>query len=197
MGYRTQQAITAGLVALLAFTAQSRVVAHEAHDRGRVSVLVRVDNVANVPVDVLRLAESRAADVFGGIAVQLEWIDGPIANHDGVIAPYTVVIMSRGAVEKRAAEERLADIVVGEAALLAHRAYIFYDRIAAIRVVLPCQLGSILGDVIAHELGHLMLPPNSHSATGIMRAGLEIRPGWVGTFDERQALLIRGLIATR
>jgi hypothetical protein len=195
--HQHQRALVAASIVIVAFTAQSRTFAREPHDRDRVSVLVRVDNVANVPLDVLRLSETRAAEVFGGIAVQLEWIDGPTANHDRVIAPFTVVIMSKGAVEEKAATERIADVVVGEAALLAHRAYIFYDRIAAVRVVLPRELGSILGDVIAHELGHLMLPPNSHSASGIMRSGLELKPGWLGTFDKQQALLIRNLIAAR
>jgi hypothetical protein len=192
-----RKALIAGLIVIVAFTAQSRVFARESHDSDRVSVLVRVDNVANVPVDVLRASEARAAEVFGGIAVQLEWIDGQTASHDGVITEYTVVIMARGAAQKKAATEGLADGVVGEAARLAHRAYIFYDRIVALRVVRPRALGSILGDVIAHELGHLMLPANSHSASGIMRPGLELRPGWADTFDERQALQIRGLIATR
>jgi hypothetical protein len=184
------------LIVIGAFTAQSRVFARESHERDRVSVLVRVENVANVPVDVLRASEARAADVFDGIAVQLEWIDGQTASRDGILAQYTVVIMSRGAAQKKAATEGLADVVVGEAARLAHRAYVYYDRIAALGER-PRALGSILGDVIAHELGHLMLPANSHSASGIMRAGLELRPGWAGTFDERQAQLIRGLIAAR
>jgi hypothetical protein len=192
-----QRALTAGLIVIVAFTAQSRVLARESDDREQVSALVRVENMANVPVDVLRLSEARAAEVFGRIAVQLEWIDSQTANRDEVVAQYTVVIMSRGAVQEKAGRESLADIVVGEAALTAHRAYIFYDRIAAIRAVPSRDVGPILGDVIAHELGHLMLPPNSHSASGIMRAGLELKPEWVGTFDERQALLIRGLIAAR
>ncbi len=197
MENRTQQALTAGLVAIAAFTAQSRVVARQSDTRDRASVLVRVENVANVPVQVLRLSEARAAEVFGRIAVQLEWIDGQTVINDDVVASYTVVIMSRSAVQEKAAKEALADIVVGEAALVARRAYIFYDRIAALRLVPPRDLAATLGDVIAHELGHLMLPPNSHSESGIMRAGLVLRPQWVDTFDKRQALLIRGLIAAR
>ena len=197
MKHLQQRALIAGLIVIAAFTTQSRVFAHESYDRDRVSVLVRVENLADVPLDVLRVSEARAAEVFGGIAVQLEWIDGQTASHDGVITQYTVVIMSRGAAQKKAATEGLADGVVGEAARLAHRAYVFYDRIAALGLVRPRALGSILGDVIAHELGHLMLPANSHSASGIMRPGLELRPGWAGTFDERQALQIRGLIAAR
>jgi hypothetical protein len=33
----------------------------------------------------------------------------------------------------------------------------------------------ILGYAIAHELGHLLLPPNSHSVGGIMRASLDMK----------------------
>ena len=197
MEYLQKRALVAGLIVFTAFPAQGRVFARESNDRDPMSVLVRVDNITNVPVDVLQLAEVRAAEVFGRIAVELQWIDGQTASHDGVIAPYTVVVMSKGAAQEKAVREDLADGVVGEAALKARRAYIFYDRIAALRVGLPRGLGSILGDVIAHELGHLMLPPNSHSANGIMRAGLELTPGWVGTFDKRQAQMIRGLIAAR
>ena len=197
MEHLHQRALTAGLIAIMAFTAQSRASAREPQDPERVSVLVRVDNMANVPADIVRVSEERAADVFGGIAVRLEWIDGQTANRDMVIAPYTVVLVSGGAVPDKAATKGPVDIVVGEAAAAAHRAYVFYDRIAAMRLISARDLASTLGDVIAHELGHLMLPANSHSASGIMRPGLELRPGWVGTFDERQARLIRGLIATR
>jgi hypothetical protein len=192
-----QRALIAALIVVVAFTAQNRVFAHGSQDHDRVSVLVRVDNMANVPDDVLRLSEARAREIFSRIAVHLEWIDSQTASRDEVVAPFTVVIMSKGAVQEKAATEDLADGVLGEAARVAHRAYIFYDRIVAVRVVVPRDLGSILGDVIGHELGHLMLPPNSHSANGIMRAGLELRPGWAGTFDKRQALLIRRVIAAR
>jgi hypothetical protein len=192
-----QSALTAGLIVIMAFAAQSRASARESRDPERVSVLVRIDNMANVPADIVRVSEGRAAEVFGGIAVQLEWIDGQTANRDMVIAPYTVVLVSGGAVPGKAAKRGLVDIVVGEAAAAAHRAYVFYDRIAAMRVISPLDLASTLGDVIAHELGRLMLPVASHSASGIMRPGLELRPGRVGTFDERQARLIRGVIAAR
>lgn len=197
MEYRTQQALTAGLVVVVAFTAQSRADAQDSNVPDRASIIVRVDNVANVPLDILRLSEARAADVFARIAVQLEWVDRERVSHGDVVASYTVVVMSSSAVQEKAAREGLADVVVGEAALAVHRAYVFYDRIAALRMAVPRDLASILGDVIAHELGHLMLPPNSHSASGIMRPGLILRPQWVDTFEKRQAQLIRGLIAAR
>jgi len=32
----------------------------------------------------------------------------------------------------------------------------------------------LLGYSIAHEMGHLLLPPNSHSISGVMRASLNL-----------------------
>ena len=40
------------------------------------------------------------------------------------------------------------------------------------------EMEVLLGHVIAHEIGHLLLPPNSHSLKGLM----------AGHMDQRQAL---------
>jgi len=55
------------------------------------------------------------------------------------------------------------------------RAYVFLDRVRAfVAINVPERLrqeadGIILGHVIAHELGHLLLPGAQHEAGGIMR----------------------------
>jgi hypothetical protein len=54
------------------------------------------------------------------------------------------------------------------------RAYVFYDRVRAAalaftKISLSETTGIILGHVVAHELGHLLLPGDAHSLTGIMR----------------------------
>jgi hypothetical protein len=49
-------------------------------------------------------------------------------------------------------------------------AWIFYDQIKEPAVRGELSLTQILGSVIAHELGHLLLGTNSHSRTGLMRA---------------------------
>jgi len=41
--------------------------------------------------------------------------------------------------------------------------------------------------VIAHELGHLMLPSLRHSARGIMRSGVDVHPRALETFTDPQA----------
>jgi len=64
---------------------------------------------------------------------------------------------------------------------------VLYDRIAALKVTTPRTIPSLLGDVIAHELGHLLLPLPGHSADGIMRPGLETKSWYVNTFTKPQA----------
>ena len=54
----------------------------------------------------------------------------------------------------------------------------------------------LLGHVMAHELGHLLLPHGAHSAAGLMRPALDraqVRAAIAGllTFTPDQAALIR------
>ena len=70
---------------------------------------------------------------------------------------------------------------------------VFYDRAAGLNAEWHVSLDDILGNVIAHELGHLLLGSNSHTADGIMRArwqGKELRQA--GLFNAEQAKRMRG-----
>ena len=47
-------------------------------------------------------------------------------------------------------------------------ANVFYGRLEGLQTSAACSRGVMLGHVIAHELGHLLLGHNSHSSSGIM-----------------------------
>jgi hypothetical protein len=47
---------------------------------------------------------------------------------------------------------------------------VFYDRVAELHANWNESLADTLGNVMAHELGHLLLGSNSHNGLGIMRA---------------------------
>lgn len=49
-------------------------------------------------------------------------------------------------------------------------AWVFYDQVKDSATETGLSLPQILGGIIAHELGHLLLGANSHSRTGLMRA---------------------------
>jgi hypothetical protein len=80
---------------------------------------------------------------------------------------------------------------------------VFFDQAMELHASWNVALADVLGNVMAHELGHLLLGSNSHSGVGIMRAhwqGEELRRLSRGSlwFTNEQADRIRGrLIGNR
>ena len=54
-------------------------------------------------------------------------------------------------------------------------AYVFYSRLQMIALASRGEDLNLMGLVIAHEIGHLLLPYGSHSETGVMRSRWELR----------------------
>ena len=83
-------------------------------------------------------------------------------------------------------------------------AYVFHHRVQdfVIKRTLFQQEALVLGLAIAHEIGHLLLPDNSHSRRGIMRGRLDRRDLRLATFGDlvftpQQADSIRAEVARR
>ena len=174
----------AGYVAaalLLAFS--SRILVAEPVATGDLpAIVVRVDNLVGVLPDDLQFAEGRTSEVFARIGARIRWIDQEESASQHITPAFTVVVEN--------AEGKGASLLI-DALGLAHpgvrRAYVFYDRIAALNVGTTRTIPSLLGDVIAHELGHLMLPLPGHTADGIMRPEVETKSWHVKTFTKPQA----------
>ena len=80
-------------------------------------------------------------------------------------------------------------------------AYVFFDRVREFADRGHIDVWVVLGCVIAHELGHLVLPLNAHAAEGIMLAqwdpGVLARAGGLPSFAPDQARLLRLRVASR
>jgi hypothetical protein len=153
-------------------------------------ITVRVDDKAGVQGVYLKFAKQRAAEVFAMRGVKLDWIDGEEANRLKVVASYTVLIMTEAPASLRAEMKRLAMDVMGQGAPLVGRAYIYYDRVLKLNPVPPRDIITTLGDVMAHELGHLMLP-TGHSNVGIMRPDINMTSRRLETFTDVEAAHLR------
>jgi hypothetical protein len=75
-------------------------------------------------------------------------------------------------------------------------AYAFYRRIEDVTRSIGADIGLILGHVIAHEIGHLLLPYDSHARGGLMQGGWDqkhAKRAEMGllTFTPEEAALIR------
>src|SRR5262245_39734834 len=164
--------------------AMSPIDARASDDIKMPTVVVRLDNVALVRTADLDFAESRAAEVFGRIGVRVTWIDEDTAFREHLRPPFTVVLINSGV--QLLARPAVVD-ALGFADPSVSRAHVSYARVEALTARSPRSAASLLGDVIAHELGHLMLPSPRHSARGIMRSGVDVHTRPLETFTDPQA----------
>src|SRR5262245_27410279 len=184
-----RSALSALVVAACLVTADSASAASR-RPEPELRVTIRIDDKAGVQGAYLKIAKNRAAEVFAMKGVKLDFIDGEEANRLKVLAPYTVLIMAEAPASLKAAMEHLGADVMGQGAPLVGRAYIYYDRVMRLNPVPPRDVITTLGDVIAHELGHLMLPAG-HANIGIMRPSINMTSRRLETFTDVQAAQIR------
>jgi len=142
-------------------------------------VKVLVYNYAAAPQGTLSRAETEVARVIGATGVAVAWLDCMAPRDrsqperagqecDSPVSGATLVlqILPRSARAKAAFRDTVFGYAEGGAWIR-----IFYDRIEDFAERGDQQEAPvIMGNVIAHEIGHLLLDSASHSASGIMCA---------------------------
>jgi predicted Zn-dependent protease len=103
--------------------------------------------------------------VYGEIGVVVEWSD-----QCGAAAPVLEVHL----VAYEANAETISTLTLGYAEPGASVATVLYDRVKTFAGHYHVKREVLLGYGIAHEIGHLLLPPNSHSRDGVMRPSLDL-----------------------
>src|SRR6266446_2312056 len=142
-------------------------------------VTISVHNDAGISAGTLRGAEAEAARVFQQSGIEVKWLncplpaDGPEDPAQCRTAEFPAHLQLRIARRPR----NLSEINFGISYLSADGsgcyANLFYQRVEEMHERSRVNLASLLGDVAAHEIGHLLLGTNSHAANGIMRARWE------------------------
>lgn len=140
-------------------------------------VTISVYDYANVSTELLVATEEDARRIFRQAGVETIWatcfprpetIQAPDCHT--VDATHLVMKILPRAISAQARDRNdvLGTALLGEKGI-GYYAYVFYDSVQ--RVAEERKLGhAILGDVLAHEIGHLLLGSNSHSISGIMSA---------------------------
>jgi hypothetical protein len=172
-----------GLIAVIGGRGFSQTPVNE------VGITVRVVDYVNLPVADLLELEANTRRILGHAGVPVEFIDcltGGVSSDaeacHSLMGPNDVVLrilQPKLAVER---EELGCAIVTSDAG-----GYItlFVNPAQKRGKVWNLTNGTLLGHAAAHEIGHLLLGPNSHSSTGIMR------PTW-GTAD--QEWMVKGFL---
>ena len=180
------------------------VSAATANSAELLSIDCLVDQLVPVAADTLAEARQRAARIFEPLAVQIAWLDttsalarykaldDPAAQRAFVTSLYVVRLVAKEGDGITPTERALGTAVVGTRV-----AVIPYPRVVDLARNGSATVGLVLGHVIAHELGHLLLQRASHSAAGLMRATLDLQLAQQGRllFTAPEAQAIRAAIA--
>ena len=159
-----------------------------AAERGITLVLQIVDKVG-VPGGELAHAQAEAARIFEAIGVELVWA-GQAATPSDLRALHLTVVLGTSQASDTASAPRNQH-VLGAAMRPAGRAYVYVDRVRQLSSERQAQVQLLLGRAIAHEVGHLVLPKDGHSTSGIMTARLHThRDGAALTFTESERMNI-------
>lgn len=146
---------------------------------------VRIYDLAKVPSATLQHALLVAGSILEAAGFQARWLQGSGSAPEGRLIDYSVSNSSRS----RSPAERPYLVVALQAgnpdtvlpgcmgfalpqARQGAHAIIFYDRVERLCVASDTapDVGTILGAVIAHELGHVLMGSEEHSPNGLMKA---------------------------
>jgi hypothetical protein len=123
---------------------------------------VRLRNDARVSAEVANDAEAAVARVYAKAGVAVTWVPAR--------ANLTIIVLGRAQAIALGQASDAMGFAPGSDTGRVHIAYILMHRVDEIAAGYHAEKAIVLGAAIAHEIGHLLLPRNSHSKRGIMRA---------------------------
>ncbi|MEP7308125.1 MAG: hypothetical protein ABJA98_21695 [Acidobacteriota bacterium] len=161
-----------GLMVLLALAPQ---IVAESVDSA--SVRLRVDDYAAVAADVLARAQDEVTQLYAAIGVEATWLaarhlpgrqPAAVSRVDKGMPDLTVIVLNPTMTTRMAPPRNAIGLAASTESAQGRIAYVFYDRL---RMVTFERDGSDIGAlslVMAHEIGHLLLPYGSHADAGVM-----------------------------
>lgn len=144
-------------------------------------ITVAVYNYAHVGRTELHEAENQAASLFALAGVRVEWLEysrkllASPSRSDNSIPDFSIRILyvpTTKQVKWIHGPDALGQSTISpkiEATISGRIANVFYERVRFIASLWNLYPGQVLGEAMAHELGHLLLGPR-HSRQGIMQA---------------------------
>jgi hypothetical protein len=130
----------------------------------RIRLLLHLKNHAGVPRDDLARARSEVEQIFQHSNVTVAWVND---DEPGRIAILLLSIT-------RDSRESSEGCALGLALASRSTAYVFVNRIIGTTRNGAADLPAVIGRVIAHEIGHILMPQRPHPSFGIMRADLDV-----------------------
>ena len=175
-------------------------------------LVVGVYNFAEAPGGTLRPAQEQASEIFGRVGINLRWVDCPVSSPAPIVEVERLracqqAMDFRGVFLRIISERMVAGLRVHDTTLAVAIppgvAIVMYQRTRDLATHLNLEDHAVLGPIIAHELGHLLLGDDPHSTKGIMAQELspnDFRPDDSRTilfFAPRQVQIMKARLRDR
>jgi hypothetical protein len=141
-------------------------------------ITVLVYDYAEIPLETLTAAQHETAAIFKTAGIEIEWRHGfparkepnPAYPQAGGLDKIDVLILSREMVSRlKPGLNDLARGLVPDNGGFGTVVYIYADRCRDLLTGPRWAYGVILGHILAHELGHLLLGHDAHRTGSIMQ----------------------------
>ena len=165
-------AVTVGLIGIRGLALPETLLA--AQNEGHPTITVQIYNYSPASPEIVARAEREAGRILSAAGLQPVWLECPVkppaSESSGPCQNALAATDLRLRILPTSIQNRFQDSVFGFAVhpALASVYYDYAQRRAKVDDA-ELELPVILGGVIAHELGHLLLGSDAHSATGIMQ----------------------------
>lgn len=167
---KTSYAVMIGALMTMGLTGLARTGSAEPSEP--LTVRLHLQNRAQISRSVVIRAEQEVSRIYRSFGVNTLWVEGGAPSLDLRSDIQLTVIISQ-AVDQRASVAYVMGSAPGSRQGQGRIAFAFYDRVERFAREYDVDAAVVLGHVIAHEIGHLLLPFGMHSKTGVMCARWE------------------------
>ena len=185
---RTSRGLAAGFLMTVGLAGLEHTAA-----AGPLTVTLSLQDHAEVPREILTRAQEEVVRIYREAGIEAAW------QPSG--ADITIVLLTKSMVERMRLNPDAVGVAPGTETVRGHLAYVFFHRVEDVARGYRQDKAQILGHAIAHEIGHLLLPYRSHTATGLMRADwnladMNLAARGLFLFTPEQSELMRSRMAT-
>ena len=161
----------------------------------RPTVFVHIENLAAVPPETIAGARDELAHVYDAAGIRVETSAEPDHARCALQLTVHVVLLGGNRADRFIEKEQVPRQALALANSDARRVYVFSDRMGPAVDRHAVGHGDALGLVIAHELGHVLLPVRGHSRTGIMQEHYDVYFSYRLKFTTEESVAMRAFIA--
>jgi len=131
--------------------------------------MVMLQNEAGLRADLVARAAAEVVRLYSLIGVDIEWVTSVPENGGGL---RSVCLVTRDSGEDSSVSSHVLGVTYTGPGEPGRRAHVFVQRAQRASLKFRVPICDVLAVVIAHELGHMLMPDGSHSKSGLMSAEL-------------------------